>query len=76
MTKPAGGATSSSCTAADGGGVTPLRTSLASTLGVTDPAVSGVAKISSLATMALTAIASVAVAVPHTAASGAGRQAW
>ncbi|MNC79375.1 hypothetical protein D3C75_1318410 [compost metagenome] len=52
-----------------------MSESLASTLGVAAPTLTGTAKVSSLATTALTLMFKVAVAVPHTAASGAGRQA-
>ncbi|MNK38847.1 hypothetical protein D3C87_574460 [compost metagenome] len=73
--KPAGAPTSDSDTLAVAGGVTPLSASLPSTLGVLAPGAVG-PKLSSAGTSRPLLMFNVAVAVPHTAPLGAGRQAW
>ncbi len=75
MAEPAGAPTRLSCTLAGAGGVVPLRLSLASTLAVVPPAAMPL-KLSSAATRVPVLTLRVAVAVPHTAVLGDGRQAW
>jgi len=75
MPKPVGAPTMLSDTEAAGGGVTPLSESLASTLGVAVPGAM-LLKLSSPATRVPVLTLRVTVAVPHSAAFGAGRQAW
>ncbi len=75
MVKPAGAPTRLTVTLPAAGGDTPLSESLASTLGVIPPAAMPV-KLSLPATRVPLLTLRVTVAVPHSAAFGAGRQVW
>ncbi|MNV60650.1 hypothetical protein D3C71_1531210 [compost metagenome] len=76
MAKPAGAPTRLSCTSPGAGGLTALRASLASTLVLDVPPASIPLRVSSAATRVPVLTLSVTIEVLHSAAFGAGRQAW